>query len=46
MGKLFGYIVSVPSGGIVEKFSEARLRNEWGKYLGERLKKPVPVPKV
>jgi len=29
MGKLFGYIVSVPSGKIVERFSEARLRNEW-----------------
>jgi hypothetical protein len=40
MGELFGYLVSVPSGKIVERFSEARLRNKWGKYLGERLREP------
>lgn len=40
MGELFGYIVSVPSGEIVERFSEAQLRRKWERYFGERLKKP------
>lgn len=37
MGKLFGYMVSVPRGGILRRYSESELRNTWGAALGERL---------
>jgi hypothetical protein len=37
MGKVIGYIVSVPSGKIVEQFGERRLKAVWGRYLGPRL---------
>ncbi len=37
MGKVIGYTVSVPSGKIIEQFSQKRLRAVWGRYLGIRL---------
>jgi hypothetical protein len=39
MGKLFGYVVSVPSGDILERYSEKQLRNRWRQFLGERLER-------
>jgi len=37
MGKVMGYIVSVPSGKIVEQFGSDKLKTVWGRYLGPRL---------
>jgi hypothetical protein len=37
MGKLGGFVVEVPGGRIVQEYSEAELRDKWGKYLGIRL---------
>ncbi|MBI4525852.1 MAG: hypothetical protein HY695_18805 [Deltaproteobacteria bacterium] len=37
MGLFMGYIVSVPSGKILEQFSQQRLKSVWGRYLGARL---------
>jgi len=38
MGKLRGYIVDIPTGKILQEFSEKKLRADWGVYLGRRLK--------
>lgn len=38
MGKIRGYIVEIPTGGIFQEFDEKRLRTEWGDYLGKRFK--------
>lgn len=38
MGKLFGYIVSVPSGKIIRRFDEQQLKASWGSLFGERLR--------
>ncbi len=37
MGKLFGYVVSVPDGHILIRLSEAQIRTEYGPLLGARL---------
>lgn len=37
MGKLFGYVVSVPNGNILRRLSEMQLRTEYSSSLGERL---------
>ena len=36
MGKLMGYVVSVPSGNILSRYEEQHLRARWGRFLGER----------
>ena len=38
MGKIRGYIVDIPTGSILQEFTEKKLRPDWGVYLGRRLK--------
>ncbi len=38
MGKVMGYMVSVPKGAILERFSHGQLKRQWGRHLGERLR--------
>ena len=38
MGKLMGYVVTVPTGQILERLSEGQLRRRWRASLGERLR--------
>jgi hypothetical protein len=38
MGSLFEYVVSVPSGVILERYDQRRLKRQWGRFLGDRLK--------
>jgi hypothetical protein len=38
MGKVRGYVVKVPGGTIQRELSSAKLKKDWGSYLGSRLK--------
>ncbi len=40
MGSVMGYIVSVPSGKVLQRLSLRQLRAQWGQFLGERLGGP------
>ena len=37
MGKLMGYVVSVPSGRVLQRYKERELRKTWSPVFGERL---------
>jgi hypothetical protein len=39
MGKIRGYVVSVPKGRILQRLGEEELRARWGRYLGARFAK-------
>lgn len=39
MGKVRGYLVSVPAGAIIKEFTERQLRHRWTRYLGDRFRK-------
>ena len=43
MGKLFGYIVSIPSGNIVEELDEKKLGAQWARYLGLRIRRNIGI---
>jgi hypothetical protein len=38
MGRVMGYLVSVPSGNILRRYTNRDVRARWGHFLGERLK--------
>jgi len=37
MGKLMGYVVSIPSGRVLQRYEERELRKTWSRVFGERL---------